>query len=125
MEIQNIKGAITQKYVHGAFNETDIEKFNSIFHPDFSIINIQPNGDFFLFTKKMWLDILHKRKSDTHFDYASIALVPKFRMIDVAENKVCVTLDLLLGEKIVYTDFLLLHKINDEWKIVSKIFHSH
>lgn len=125
MEIQKIKDTITNKYIHGAFNETDIEKFTSIFPPEFSIINIQSGGEFSLFSREMWLEVLHKRKSDIHFDYSSIALNPNFRMIDVVENKACVALDLVQNGKIVYTDFLLLHKAGSDWKIVSKIFHAY
>lgn len=125
MEIENIKQTITENYLHGAFNETNIEAFKTIFHPEFSIINIQENGTFFLFTRTMWEDVLKQRKEDNDFDYSSIALTPKYRTIDLAENKASVTLDLLLNDKVVYTDFLLLTKINNEWKIVSKIYHEH
>lgn len=125
MEVEKIKKTISENYVHGAFNETNIEAFKTIFHPEFSIINIQENGTFFLFTRTMWEDVLKQRKEDNDFDYSSIALTPKYRTIDLAENKASVTLDLLLNDKVVYTDFLLLTKINNEWKIVSKIYHEH
>lgn len=125
MEVEKIKNTITSNYVHGAFNETNIDAFKNIFHPEFSIINIQDNGSFFRFTREMWLDVLQKRVDDKSFNYSSIALSPEFRKIDVVENKASVTLDLLLNNKIVYTDFLLLAKIENEWKIVSKIYHEH
>lgn len=125
MEVEKIKKTITENYLQGAFNETNIEAFKAIFHPEFSIINIQEDGKFFLFTRTMWEDVLKQRKEDKDFDYSSIALTPKYRTIDLAENKASVTLDLLLHDKVVYTDFLLLTKINNEWKIVSKIYHEH
>lgn len=125
MENEKIKNTITQNYIHGAFNETNIEAFKRIFHPEFSIINLQENGRFFLFTRDMWTKILEKRKSEKDFDYSSIALVPKYRRIDVMEDKASVTLDLLLDDKVIYTDFLLLMKIENHWKIVSKIYHEH
>lgn len=125
MEIKKIKETITKNYLHGAFNETNIDAFKKIFHPEFSIINIQENGSFFLFTRDLWEDVLKKRVDDKDFDYTTIALIPKFRNIDIVEDKASITLDLLLEDKIVYTDFLLLTKINDEWKIVSKIYHEY
>lgn len=89
MEAEAIKKSIIQNYVYGAFNETNIEAFKTIFHPEFSIINIQNDGQFFLFTRSMWEVALVKRKADKEFDYSSIALAPKFRCIEIAENKAC------------------------------------
>lgn len=125
METEKLKDTITENYVHGAFNETNIEAFKQIFHPEFSIINIMDDGSFFLFTRNMWEDILQKRLDDKSFDYSTIALKPEFKNIEIIGNKANVTVDLLLNDKIVYTDFLLLSKIEGEWKIVSKIYHTH
>lgn len=125
METEKLKDTITKNYVHGAFNETDIEAFKQVFHPEFSIINIMDDGSLFLFTRNMWEDILQRRLSDPGFDYSTIALKPDFKNIEIIGNKANVTLDLLLNNKIVYTDFLLLSKIDDEWKIVSKIYHAY
>lgn len=125
MEVQKIKNTITQNYIHGAFNETNIEAFKTIFHPEFSIINLQEDGSFFQFTRDMWEDVLQERMDNKAFDYSIIALTPEYKNVSIIENKASVTLDLLLNDKVVYTDFLLLTKINNEWKIVSKIYHEH
>lgn len=125
MEIEKIKTTINKNYVHGAFNETNIDAFKTIFHPEFSIINIQDDGSFFLFTRDMWEGVLKERRNNKEFDYATIALIPKYKNIEIIENKASVTVDLLLDDKVVYTDFLLLTKIDSEWKIVSKIYHEH
>lgn len=125
MEVQKIKNTIIKNYIHGAFNETNIDAFKTIFHPEFSIINIQEDGTFFQFTREMWIDALQKRVEDKSFDYSSIALTPIFKRVDVVENKASVTLDLLFKNKVVYTDFLLLTKIENDWKIVSKIYNEH
>lgn len=125
METEKIIASITENYVYGAFNETNIDAFKSIFHPEFSIINVQEDGTFFLFTRDMWEDVLQKRISDKTFDYASISLRPHYRTIEIVKNKASVTLDLLLNDKIIYTDFLQLIKNENNWKIVSKIYHEH
>ncbi|QEH43449.1 nuclear transport factor 2 family protein [Chitinophaga sp. XS-30] len=120
-----LKKVISEKYVHGAFNETDLEAFNSIFHPDFSIINIQEDGSFFRFTRDMWEEVLKQRLENKDFDYSSVAFVPVFKTVAIAGDKAHVMLELLLDGKVVYTDFLLLIRIGGEWKIVSKIYHEH
>ena len=126
MEVRKIKNTITQNYIHGAFNETNIEAFKTIFHPEFSIINVLGDGTFFQFTRDMWEGILKERVNNKEFDYSTIALTPKYINIDIVEKKASVTLDLLLPNgKVVYTDFLLLTKIDNEWEIVSKIYHEH
>lgn len=123
MKTEELKNTITAKYVHGAFNETNIEAFKNIFHPEFSIVNIQDDGSFFMFTRDMWEEVLRERLSNESFDYSTIALQPKFKSIEIAGDRASVTLDLLLSNKIIYTDFLLLSKIDNQWKIVSKIYH--
>ena len=125
MDTLQIEQTVTKNYVHGAFNETNIEAFKTVFHPDFAILNPQPDGKLFAFTRSMWLDVLEKRKLDKSFDYSSVAFKPQFKNIDVVNDNASVMLELYLGEKLVYTDFLLLTKMNGEWKIVSKIFHQH
>lgn len=125
MEVEEIKNTITQNYVHGAFNETDIKAFKTIFHPEFAIINIQEDGKFFLFSRPMWEEVLKKRKEDPDFNYATIALEPEFKSIEIVDGKASVVVDLLLDGKVIYTDFLLLVKIAKEWKIVSKIFNQY
>ncbi len=125
MEKENIKETIVENYVHGAFNETNIDNFKKAFHPEFAIINVQKDGRYFLFTRDMWEKVLEERKADKSFDYSSIAMKADFRTIDIVEGKACVTLDLKLEEKLVYTDFLLLNKIDEKWVIVSKIYHQY
>ena len=125
MEIEKIKTTINKNYIRGAFNKTNIDAFKTVFHPEFSIINIRKDGTFFQFTRDLWEGILKERVDDKDFDYTTIALTPKYRNVDVVKNKASVTLDLLLNNKVVYTDFLLLTKIENDWKIISKIYHEH
>lgn len=120
-----LKNVIIEKYVHGAFNETDLAAFKSIFHPAFSIINIQEDGSFFRFTRDMWEEVLKQRLENKDFDYSAVAFIPVFKTVEIAGDKAHVTLELLLDGKVVYTDFLLLIRIAGEWKIVSKIYHEH
>ena len=125
MNLEEIKRCIVENYVHGAFNETNIEAFREAFHPEFAILNPGENGSLFLFNRPMWQEVLEKRLRDPHFDFTSVALIPHFRTIDTEQDRAAVTLDLLLQEKVVYTDFLLLMRMEGKWKIVSKVYHEH
>lgn len=123
MEIEKIKNTIIEDYVHGAFNETNIEAFKTVLHPQFSIINVLEDGSFSHFTRDLWENVLKERVSNKDFDFSTIAFTPKFRNIDVEGSCASVSLDLVRNEAIVYADFLLLAKIDNAWKIVSKIYH--
>lgn len=125
MNISKIKTAITKNYLHGAYNETHLEAFKAIVHPEFAIITIREDDSFFLFSRDMWEEVLKKRLQDPEFDYKKVALKPSYRTIDVEEQSACVTLDLFRDDHVIYTDFLLLKEVKGEWKIVSKIFHEH
>jgi hypothetical protein len=120
-----IKETIISNYIHGAFHETNINAFRKIFPAEFSIISLQEDGKLFFFTREMWENVLQKRKGDAAFDYAGVEFTATFRTIDVEGNKAAVTLDLNLSGKKIYTDFLLLIYSENEWKIVSKIYHQH
>ncbi len=125
MEKKKIEQSITDNYIHGAFNETNIEKFRSVFHQEFSIINIQEDGSFFNFTRDMWEEALKQRKQDSNFDYGTVAFRPVFKHIDITGDKASVSMDLLLHDKVIYSDYLLLCKVDQHWKIVSKVFYEH
>jgi hypothetical protein len=125
MSTDEIKSTVVNDYVHGAFNETNIEAFREIFHQQFAIANPQDDGTLFFFTREMWQNVLEKRKANPDFDYSTIALTPKFRMIDEEKERAAVTLDLYLLDRVIYTDFLLLIKTAGNWKVVSKVYHEH
>lgn len=125
MEYEELQRAIVENYLHGAFNETNIDAFTAIFHPEFSIISLQNDGRFFHFTRDAWESVLRQRLANTNFDASTIAFTPEFRSIDIVGKKASVTLDLLLDGKTVYTDFLLLVQHDNQWQIVSKIYHEH
>lgn len=124
MDTEAVKNVVYQ-YIKGAFGDTDIEAFKKAFHPQFAIANPQADGKLFFFTRDMWEQVLLQRKQHADFDYKTIALVPRFRTIDVQDDRASVSLDLLLGDKIVYTDFLLLVRVEAQWTIVSKVYHEH
>ena len=125
MHIGEIKTAIKNQYILGAYNETNIVYFKNIIHPEFAIIDIQNDGTFYLFTRDMWEKILKERLDDVNFDYSTVAFTPHFRSIDVQGPNASVSLDLLLRGQIYYSEFLLLKQIDLQWIIVSKIFHQH
>lgn len=125
MNSEDIKSTITAYYLNGAFNKTNIILFKKIFHPEFAIVNIQDDGSFYLFTRDMWEEVLKKRLQEPKFDFASVALKSSYRNIDVEGSNASVSLDLMRGDKVVYTDFLLLKCIEGKWIIVSKIYHEH
>ncbi|GGG79698.1 hypothetical protein GCM10007415_09960 [Parapedobacter pyrenivorans] len=125
MDIEALHATTIRNYLHGAFNETDIDAFKAAFHPEFAIINILEDGSMAHFTRSMWECALKKRLEDNDFDPLSAALTARLRTVDWVGDKACATLDLLCGERVVYTDFLLLAKIAGVWQIVSKIYHQH
>lgn len=125
MSTEAIKKVVIEQYLEGAFGHTKIHAFKSGFHPQFAIANPQAEGQLFFFTRDMWEQVLVQRKQDPNFDYATIAFTPRFRTIDLQGDRASVSLDLLLGDKVVYTDFLLLLRIKGNWQIVSKVYHQH
>ena len=46
-------------------------------------------------------------------------------MIDIQDTAAVARIELSRGGKHLFTDYQLLYKFDDPWKIVSKIFHAH
>jgi hypothetical protein len=116
---QTDKAAITQaleKYYFEGSYEGDLNKLNSIFHPD-SLLFGDVKGQPYAKTVTEWLDIVAHRQSpkDSGKPFkGDILNIQVINSIAIAEVHVK-AFDML------YHDFLSLHRINGNWLIVNKI----
>src|SRR3982751_4019927 len=116
---QTDKAAITQaleKYYFEGSYEGDLNKLNSIFHPD-SLLFGDVKGQPYAKTVAEWLDLVAHRQSpkDSGKPFkGDILNIQVINSIAIAEVHV-------KAYDMLYRDFLSLHRINGNWLIVNKI----
>lgn len=122
---ENIKEVILEGYIHGAFNELNPDAMRSSFHKDFAILSTK-GEELTEYPIKKWAEGVEKQKNDPKFDPSENNWEHKFPQIDITGNAAVVKVELYRKGKKIYTDYLSLYKFeNDDWKIVSKIYHQH
>lgn len=123
MEETIIRNLIEDSYLNGALNQMDTDAMYKGYHPDFAIFYAEGKE-----LKELPLDVwvkmvnAYKQSSDDNglrkFEY-------EFVQIDVNETAAFVKLKLIRKGTLIFTDLLTLLKFENQWKIVTKIYHSH
>ena len=119
----DIRQVIERAYIQGIHQDQDKAKVEAGFHPEFrmlvrrdaEILKVDPGA----FLRKM----KERRESDPGFFEG--ALTYDIPLIDVEGSAAVARIELCRGGKHLFTDYQLLYRFDDGWKIVSKVFHSH
>jgi hypothetical protein len=120
MERMAIQQVIEQAYVQGIHGTQDEATVRSGFHPDFRMLVLRDDamegvsvGD--------WLGRIEGMKADNPALW-SAETRHTVRLIDVAGDAAVAKLDVYKGAAHFSTDYMLLYKFKDGWRIVSKVF---
>lgn len=114
---------IEDAYLKGICNVGDAEAVKKGFHEDFSLKGIN-NGKLSVLPISRWIEIINKRKAEgeyppkekTRFEYP---------LIDITGNAAMVKIKYLRGNEHIYTDYLLLLKFSEGWRITDKVYFHH
>ncbi len=117
---QAIREVIEEAYVNGVHRHQDETKMKDGFHHDFAML-VLSNNEIDKVNVDEWLKRVAEMKekdpelwkSETSYD---------FRLVDVTRNAAVAKLDVYKGTTQFSTDYMLLYKFKEGWKIVSKIF---
>jgi hypothetical protein len=115
-----IKGVIERAYVEGIHRTQDEATVRGGFHPDFAMLVLQ-DSVMQRVSVDEWFQRIETLKADSP-DLWSSETTHEFRLVDVAGYAAVAVLDVFKGEVHFSTDYLLLYKLDDGWKIVSKVF---
>lgn len=117
-----IKNVITVAYVGGIHNGGSIEEIRKGFHPSFEMLRLVEN-DVKPLPLEEWVAAIEKARS------AKPAGTPqaeaKFINVDITGNAAVVELELFREQRKIFTDYLVLYKFSEGWRIVSKSFYRH
>lgn len=120
-----IKKVIQTGYVDGLQNFGDLEVTKKCFYPGFFITNYNPaNNQISHTTIYNWIDGVEKTKASGNIPARKITV--EFEMIDITGYTAMAKIKLFEnGTKLLFTDYLLLYKFAEGWKIVQKTYMRH
>jgi hypothetical protein len=115
-----IKQAIEKAYIKGIHGNQDEETVKSGFHRDFAMLVLQDNT----LRKVMideWLARVRMMKTENP-DLWEAETRHTFELVDIARYAAVAKLEVYKGSTHFSTDYMLLYRFEEGWRIVSKIF---
>ena len=120
-EVEAIKKVIEEAYMDGIYRTLDRETVESGFHKDFRMLVLRDNE-----IRKVsidgFLDLMEASKAKNPEIWRSRVCRPVFHLVDVAGSAAVAKLDVYINDEFYSTDYMLLYKFDDGWKIVSKVY---
>ncbi|MFO7576031.1 MAG: nuclear transport factor 2 family protein [Bacteroidales bacterium] len=120
-----IMKVIKTGYVDGLQNFGDTEVTKKCFYPGFFITNYNPATNQITHTPIYnWIEGVERTKASGNIPDRKITV--EYDMIDVTGYTAMAKIRLIENEtKLLFTDYLLLYKFQDGWKIVQKTYMRH
>jgi len=119
-EEESIKQIIERAYIQGIHGNQDENIVKSGFHQNFNMLVLQADT-IQKFTVDEWLKRIEKMKADNPRLWEAKTAYD-FKLVDVTGPAAVAKLDVYRGEVHFSTDYMLLYKFEEGWRIVSKIF---
>ena len=113
---------ITDAYINGVHAKPDAAAMRRGFHPDFRML-VLTDGKMSAVTLDEWSSRVEK--SAANASAVRPAITSEFPHVDVQGSSASVRVEVFRDGKHTFTDYLLLYKFADGWKIVSKTFYTH
>ena len=117
-----IKSVITSAYIEGLQNRGNVDDIRKGFHPSFTLLRLVDN-DIKPLPIEEWITNLEKAKKDN--PAAPPRVDGKFISIDITGTAAVVKLELTRESKKTFTDYLVLTKFTEGWRIISKSYYRH
>lgn len=117
-----VKQVVTHAYIEGIHNRGSVDEIRKGFHPTFSMLRLADN-EIKPLPIEEWIANLEKAKKESTTPPAKTE--GKFVDVDITGNAAVVKLELYRENKKVFTDYLVLYKFAEGWRIVSKTFYRH
>ena len=122
-ESADVQAVVQSAYVEGVHAKGDAALMRQGFHPDFRMLVLR-DGKMSAVTLEEWIGRLEARNKENS-NAPKPVIKAEFPIVDITGNAAVVRVELSRDGKHTFTDYLLLYKLPDGWKIVSKIFQSH
>jgi len=115
-----IRQVIEKAYIEGVHTTQDAATIRSGFHPEFLMLVLKDNAVEKV-TVDNWLERVHRLKAANPGLWSDPTRC-EYRALEIAGYTAMVELDVYKGDVHFSTDFMLLYRFADGWRIVSKTF---
>ena len=118
-----VKKVIQTAYIDGLHNKGDLNEIQKGFHPGFVLLGVRDNSltQLPVYT---WIESFTKRKNDDPSPLKpEQTMICEFLQIDITGNAAMAKINLKKNDVLIFTDYLLLYKFEEGWRIVSKTFY--
>lgn len=119
---QAISAVIQSAYVAGLQNWGDIADIEAGFHPTFELLTKTNDNKIQKLPIGRWIESVKNRKAQNP-DGPATLVTAEIHNIDITVDAAAVKLDLIREGKKLFTDYLLLYKFEEGWRIVGKIYY--
>jgi hypothetical protein len=120
VEKEAIKQVIEKAYIQGIHGDQDEETVKSGFQQDFAMLVLQ-DSDVEKVSVDEWLGRIEAMKAENP-ELWNAETTHHFALVDVAGYAAVAKLDVYKGATHFSTDYMLLYRFEEGWRIVSKIF---
>ena len=120
MTKEDVEKVIIDAYIHGIHGNQDEKTIQRGFHGDFCMY-VKDGETVQKVTIQEWLKRIEEMKKQNPELWKG-RTTHTFRLIDITGNAACVKIEVYKNNIFFSTDYMLLYKFEDGWKIVSKIF---
>lgn len=117
-----VKQVVTSAYVEGIHNRGNVDDIRKGFHPSFNMLRLI-NNEIKPLPIEEWIANNEKAKKENPAPTSKTE--GKFANVDITGNNAVVKLELYRDNKKIFTDYLVLYKFTEGWRIVSKTYYRH
>jgi Putative lumazine-binding len=111
-------------FAQGIQNNGSVEAIRKGFHPSFNMLRFTDN-EIKPYPIEEWIAAIEKRKAESKPDVKTVRTEANFLSIDVTGTAASVKLELSREGKRTFTDYIVLYKFTEGWRIVSKTYYRH
>lgn len=118
-----IKEVVNKAYIEGIHNGGDLNETRKGFHPGFDLLMLQNNQlnklpiyNWIESSERARKENLNAQRPKTTVNYVNI---------DITGTAAVAKIELLREGKLIFTDYLMLYKFEEGWKIVGKTYFRH
>ena len=122
-ERDEIIRVLEEAYIEGVHRQVELSLMKKGFHPGMNMLVFE-NDDITKVDVETWNKAEIEAKNSNP-DHLKIQTDYEIDIVDVTNEAAMVKARIFKDHKLTWTDYFLLYKFNEGWKIVSKIFASH
>lgn len=123
-EEEAVKNVVTSAYVEGIQNNGNIEDIRKGFHPSFEMLRFVENS-VKPYPLEEWIAAIEKRRAEAKPDAQVVRTDATILDVDITGTAATVKLELFREGKKTFTDYIVLYKFTEGWRIVSKTYYRH